>query len=287
MSVKLRVSENAKGEIILPVINDRRLKANTSFVLSDTDYQNTAVQMAINSGVLIVEYDSTAMEKMENPEKYVDVLYNENLEKEIKKLKKEIKNPKVKIKVNQNLEIEDLKEEPLLMKNNEKNSLIDNESKLTKKIPPEIKYAKQEKVDKTAMFLDLDELTENDKTKTKMMAWDVENQKMLDKDESLKAVKTQHNSIESEMETQIGNIDFSDEKFTEPEIIEKPVKEKKEKIKIKVKKETGKIKTKKGIKAISPIGDVKPEVKANELGDVEFLDIKDVGGVTLDPDTDH
>jgi hypothetical protein len=105
MSIKLRVSENVKGEVILPVVSDRTLKANSIFTLEEGLFNNQMVQMAIRKGFLVVCVE----EKIDKPQDVAEEVVEKVVEDAPVTKKRGPGRPKKEAKVeNVKIEIEEI-----------------------------------------------------------------------------------------------------------------------------------------------------------------------------------
>jgi len=175
MATKLRVSKSFVGEMVLPVIENRTLKAGYLLTLTDEQFDNFAVQSAIRRGLLSIEEGTTLDQKIEEvvkvKEKIVDsIIKNEIIEE-----------------VEREMSEEDKKELPTFEE-------ITSEEKVPQK-------------DDDFSTLNLDDIiTREDveketSTKANMLSWDLENQKPLEKNESSSVLAKQMNSFDMDVKT--------------------------------------------------------------------------------------
>ena len=166
---KLIVTNKVVGEMTIPVLKDKVLKAGYIFTVDDEIFNNGDLQAALKFGYLREEIVHEK-DPVSNIAKYQA---KKAAEKASLKPKEEVK-----------------------------------------------------RQDPTAdLIIDVTEMSSNDQSaiinepKTKMASWDIENQKMVGKDESAELVRKQYNGVEQELQT--GEVDFTDkEEKTEEKVVD-------------------------------------------------------------------
>jgi hypothetical protein len=219
---KLRVSKNFIGEMVLPVVNDRILTANSTFSLSDVDFNHYTIKAAIRMGYLVVE----GVVPKQEEDKPID--------------SKKSASTKVAESIKQAVKIAENKE--------------------GKRVESQAEETKEEKT------ISVEEINE----KSKMFGWDANSQKLLNKNESSqKALKN-------------NNAQILDDK-TEENKVETHVSKT-------GKTYTGKKRGRKN-KSISPVGEIKEEVNADQVDDDDVLGARNlppakIGDIIME-DTDE
>lgn len=305
MPIKLKVTDMVVGEIVFPVVEGRNLRANSTFVVNEDQFNHFTIQSALNKGFLTViealklDKNIKADEADEADEIEVgsdsdnseegsicqdlndEDRYNELNKNNIKKLKSMAKELSVNrySKLNKNDLIEAIIEAEQFNEND-----LDKSEEVESKMGDTEDAEDANEVNK-GMFIDLDEMTENtqsedinpqkDGVPNNMGAWDAHKGSLLNKDDSSHAVRNQYNGVEQDLQTTQDEeeIDFSskgdqedlDNAFDE-------IKKKVASVSTPPKKKDGKklnSKSKKSkSKGIKPVGEVRQEASVD---DVDFI----------------
>lgn len=250
---KLRVSKRLVGEITLPVIETRTFSAGHIFSLTDEQMKNYAVQKAMKMGLLEEIKKEIPVEEVMTGAIIEDTVSEEDKDEDGEDNEDDedkIAGPVVEEKAVKEPEMAEKTEE--IVKKEE----VPIEEKVEVVI---VEPAENTEEVKDFSTLNLDDIISRKdpeiETKTNMIAWDFEQQKSLEKNESAKTVMRQMNGIDLTVKTTKEDKDID---------LDKKIEEISSKIKVGTMKNA---KTKS--KSLKPVGH-KKEVLGDIMGDMSM-----------------